>query len=91
MDERGEMPTCNFVEIVYNKWLQQFNNIMICLYEMTLDDLICVFMQIANYLLWIKGGSTSKGPCLLSSRLKIVGRCGDPKLFADARKFYPRA
>ena len=52
MDERAEMPTCNLVENMHNKWLQQSGNKMIFLYEAIVDDLIRAFMQIANYRLW---------------------------------------
>ena len=55
IEERAEMPTCNLVEIVHNKWLQQSGNKMTCLYEATVDDMIHAFMQIANYRAWLKG------------------------------------
>ena len=38
MDERAEMPTCDLAETVYNKWLQQSGNKMICPYEATMND-----------------------------------------------------
>jgi hypothetical protein len=83
------MPTCNVAETMHNKWLQQSGYKMICLYEATVDDLICVFMQIANYRSWLKGGSTGKRPDYASLKLKATARCGDPKLLADAMKSYP--
>ena len=43
------MSTCNLVETVHNKWLQQFGNKMTCLYKATVDDMIRAFMQITNY------------------------------------------
>jgi hypothetical protein len=63
---------------------------MTCLYEATVDDLIYAFMQIANYRSWLKGGYTGKGFDSVSLKLKIVVKCGDPKLLADAMKSYPR-
>jgi hypothetical protein len=48
-------------------------------------------MQIANYRLWLRGGSTGKGLDYASLKLKAVARCGDPKLLADAMKSYPGA
>ena len=61
MDERVEMPTCNLGETMHNKWLQQSGNKMNCLYEATMDNLIRAFMEIANYRLWLRGGSIDKG------------------------------
>ena len=49
IEECAEMPTCNLVETVYNKWLQQSDNKMICLYEATVDDMIRAFMQITGH------------------------------------------
>ena len=37
----------------------------------------------------MKGGSTGKGSDSASLKLKVVARCGDPKLLADAMKSYP--
>jgi hypothetical protein len=88
IDERVEMPTCNLAETMHNKWLQQSGNKMTCLYQATVDDLICAFMQIANYRSWLRGGSTGKGLDSASLKLKAVARCGDPKLLADAMKSY---
>ena len=44
LDERADMPSCNLVETVHNRWLQQSGNQMTCLYEATVDDLIHAFM-----------------------------------------------
>jgi hypothetical protein len=73
---------------MHNKWLQQSGNKMTCLYEATVDDLICAFMQIANYRSWLRGGSTGKGLDYVSLKLKAAARYGDPKLLADAMKSY---
>ena len=91
MDERAKMPMCDFAEMVHNKWLQQFRNKMICLYEATLDDLICAFMHNANYRLWLRGGSTGKGLHFISLKLEAVARCGHMKVLANAMKSYPGA
>ena len=32
------MPTSNLLKIVYNKWLQVFDNKMVDLYSLTMDD-----------------------------------------------------
>jgi len=64
---------------------------MTCLYEATVNVLIRAFMQIANYRSWLRGGSTGKGPDFVSLKLKVVGRCEDPKLLADAMNSYPSA
>ena len=89
MDECAEMLTCNLAGTLHNEWLQQFGNKMICLYEATVDDLIWAFIQIANYISWLRGGYTSKGHDYAPLKLKVVAMCGDPKLLADAMKSYP--
>ena len=61
---------------------------MTCLYEAIVDNLIRAFMQIANYKLWLRGGSTDKGHDSTSIKLKVVAKCGDPKLLVDVMKFY---
>lgn len=50
IDQHVKMPTYNFVEMVHNKWLQYFGNKMTCLYEVIEDDIICMFMQVENYM-----------------------------------------
>ena len=91
MNEYAEMPTCNLAETVHNKWLQKSENKMTCLYEGTVDDLICALMHFPNYRLWLKGGSASKGLDFVSLKLKVATICGDPKLLAKATKSYPGA
>ena len=88
MDERAKILMYNLIETVHNKWLQRFENKMICLYEETADDLICVFIQIATQISQLKGGSTGKGLDSASLKLKDVARCGDPKLLVDFMKSY---
>lgn len=45
-------------------------------------------MQIANYMPWLKCGSTGKKLDSASLKLKVAVRCGDPKLLVDAMKSY---
>lgn len=44
IDECVEMPTWNLAEAVHKKWLERYANNMTCLYEATVDDMICAFM-----------------------------------------------
>lgn len=39
-----------------------------------------------NYRLWLKGNSIDNGPNSTTLKLKIVARCGDPKLLVDVMK-----
>ena len=88
IEQRVKMPTNNLVETVHNKWLQQSGNKVTCLYKATVDDMIRVFMQIANYRTWLKGGSDGKGLDSASLKLKATARCRDPKMLANAMKAY---
>lgn len=89
--ERPKMPTSNLAKIVHNKWLQQSGNKMTCLYEATIDDLILPFMQIKNYKSWLKGGSFGEGLNSTSLKLKVVAKCGDPKVLVETMKSCPWA
>ena len=89
--ERAEIPTCNLAQTVHNKWLEQSDNKMTCLYETRINDITCAFMQIANYQAWLKGGLDGKGTDFASLKLKPVVRCGDPKMLANAMKSYSGA
>ena len=60
IDELVEMPTCNLAKMVHNKWLQEFGNKMTCMYKARVDNLICAFMHIVNYKLWLKGDLLAK-------------------------------
>ena len=61
--------------MVHNKWLQQLDTKMTCLYEATLDVLICAFMLIANYMSWLKWGSTGKDHGSVCLKLKVATKC----------------
>ena len=91
INDRAEMPTCNLVETVDNKWIQQSGNKMTCLYETTVDNMIYTFIQMANYRAWLKGGSHGKGLDSASLKLKAAAKFGDPKFLADAMKSFPGA
>lgn len=58
------------------------------MYETIVNDLFLAFMQIPNYKLWLKGGSIGKDPDSTSLKLKVVVRCGDPKILIDAMKYF---
>lgn len=89
MNEHAKMPTCSLTKIIHNKWPQQSSNKVTCMYGAIVVDLIHAFLHIANYKSWLEGGFTGKGPNSTSLRLKATARCGDPKLVANAMKFYP--
>lgn len=40
---------------------------------------------------WLKGGTFAKGPNSTSLNLKVVTKCGNPKLLANVMKSYPSA
>ena len=82
------MPTCSLLKIMHDKWLQQSGNKMTCMYEAIAGSVICAFMHIANYMMCLKGGSTSKRCDTIPLRLKVTTKNKDPKLLADAMKFY---
>ena len=55
---------------------------MTCPHEATIDDMICAFMHIANYQLWLKGGSMGTWLDQASYKLKVVAHTRVPKLMA---------
>ena len=78
----------NLIKTVHKKWLQYSGNKMTCLYEVTMDNLIFVFLQIANYISWLRYGSTCKGHGFVFLKLKAATMCEDLKLLADFMKSY---
>ena len=56
-----------------------------------MDDMIRVFWHIVNNRAWLKVRLDSKGPDFASLKFKVVARCGNPKMLADAMKSYSRA
>lgn len=83
MNEYVGMPTCNFSETRQNKWLLQSKNKITCLIE-AIYDLVHVFIHIATYMSWLRGGCNGKGYDSASLQLKVVAKCGYLKLLADA-------
>lgn len=81
------MPTYNLAETVYNKWLQQYGNNMTCLYEAMVGSMICAYMQIMNYMTWLKGGYAGKGHYSTSLKPKVASKCGDSMLLMKVMKF----
>ena len=57
----AKIPTFNLAKPMHNEWLQHSGNKMICLYKMTMANLIHVFIQVANYRSWLKNSLSSKG------------------------------
>jgi hypothetical protein len=53
--ELADMPSCNLVEIVHNKWLQQLGNRGNDLYVATVDDFVKGLMQVSRYYQYLKG------------------------------------
>jgi hypothetical protein len=54
-EELAEMPSCNLVESIHNKWLQASRNNGGDLYVATVDDSVRGFLQVVNYYQFLKG------------------------------------
>ena len=84
----AEMPSCNLVESIHNKWLQQSGNRGNDLYVATVDDLVRAFMQMVRYYEFLKGNHAGTGPGKDELLLRVAQRCahhpGNPKALADA-------
>jgi hypothetical protein len=61
-DELAEMPYCNLVESIHNKWKQQFGDQGNDLYVATVDDFVRAFMQCSTYYQFLKGENLGTGP-----------------------------
>jgi hypothetical protein len=46
--ELAKMPSCNLIETIYNKWLQQSGN-RGDVYVATIDDFVRAFIQVLRY------------------------------------------
>ena len=60
-------------------------------YEATMNDLIHAFMQISNFILWLKGGPTGEGNDSASLEIEGSYHVWRSKSLVDAMKSYPRA
>ena len=61
-EELAEMPSCNLVESVHNKWLQQSGKKGNDLFVAAVDDLVRAFMQVVAYFQFLKGERAGTGP-----------------------------
>lgn len=89
LEERVDMPSYNLAETIYNRWLQHSRNTITCLYEASIDDFICVYMQIISLCTWLKGWKLEK--VLIKLQLCQVQQIGDPKMIAMAVTVYSGA
>ena len=89
LEQCAKVPTCNLIETMHEKWLQQSCNSMTTLYKATTVDMIQTFMQITNYHSWLKGGSLGEGIDQELLKLKVAMHIGDLKLFEEAMRSYP--
>jgi hypothetical protein len=73
-EEFAQMPNCNLVESIHNKWLQASGNKGGDLYVATMDDYIRVFLQIVAYHQFLKGGAGGDGPSKEELKLRYAQR-----------------
>jgi hypothetical protein len=71
-DQLAEMPSCNLVESVHNKWLHASGNKGGDLYVATVDDYIRAFLQIVAYYTFLKGGVGGDGPSKEDSNSRVL-------------------
>ena len=60
--EFAQMPNCNLSESIHNQWLQASGDIGGDLYVATMDEYICVILQVVEYHQFLKGGVGDIGP-----------------------------
>ena len=76
------MSSCNLAESVHNKWLQASGNKVGDSYVATVDDYICIFLQVVTYYQFLKGGiggdRPSKGKLKLRGAQRRAQRTGNP-------------
>jgi hypothetical protein len=56
------MPSCNLVETIHNKWLQQSSNRDNDLYVAIIDDFVQAPMLVVRSYKYLKGEHASTGP-----------------------------
>ena len=91
LDKRVDMPSCNLVETVHNRWLQQSGNQMTCLYEATMDDFIHAFMHTTNYRTYLKGGRSWQDPDKAELKLWATQKSGDAEMIVKVLSSFPGA
>ena len=78
------MPSCNLLETIHNRWLQQSGNRGNDLYDAIGDDFVRAFMQCTNYYQFLKGGRSGIGPLKQELRLRQAQRSGRLDKVVDA-------
>jgi hypothetical protein len=89
LEEMANMPSCNLLETVHNKWLQQSGNRGNNLFAATCDDKIRVVMQITNYRAYLKGKASGTGLSKQELKLRTARRSGDPKKIEEVLSQLP--
>ena len=59
------------------------------MYDATVDDFVCAFMQCTNYYQFLKGGRSGTGPSRQELRLRQAQRSGKLDKLVDAMEMMP--
>jgi hypothetical protein len=89
LEEMADMKSCNLLETVHNKWLQQSGNRGNDLFAATYDNKIRAIMQMTNYKAYLKGKSSGTGPSKQDLKLRAARHSSDPKKIAEALSQLP--
>jgi hypothetical protein len=86
----GRHASCNLLETVHNKWLQQFGNHGNDLFAATCNNKIRAVIQMTNYRAYLKDKSSRTDSSKQELKLKAARHSGDPKKIAEALNQLPR-
>ena len=86
----ANMPSCNLLETIYNKLLQEFGNCGNDLFAATCNDKIQAVMQMTNHKANLKGKSFGTSPLRQELKFKAAKRSGDPKKIVEALSQLPK-
>ena len=78
------MPFCNLSETVHNKWLQMSGKRANNLFDATCDDSIRTWMQMTNYMAYLRGHAFGSSPSKGELKLRAARRSGCPKKITEA-------
>ena len=69
----AEIPSCNLAETMHAKW-QKSSSTVVDLYDATVDDYICAFLQITTYRDYRLSGNVGQGPSQEELQLRVAQR-----------------
>lgn len=71
LEEMADVPSCNLTQTLHKKWIQHLNDRGDNVYIAAIDNFIIAFVQVTNYLAYLKGHAIRMGDLKIKMRLEV--------------------